>query len=334
MGRKKKTDDPLNDEYKKPPTPQQRRKRREAFERVVLNMSENTFYEDTMGRELATRIIHTVESYPNQYYRPEDQFISAIDNIDLTDFKTALIPVEKFDNSNFLDNNEEYYDFSATLSLNGGDVKAYHILLDNLKKYKQMKFRPATKEEKQEDKKRKQEANEASESTARLTQAEAITLGAKSSRENKKKTSQAKLDLAEALSREYTPFIIMNYASLNDAGSGVRFIYDYYDGGEISGHDGIPSISIAMELDTIHDDYGTVTNIEWSYIITFHTATEAKPKDSELKRVYNGMKVLAREASASIGIAPIEILEVENEEDPRIARRKRTAKEVRKGIIS
>lgn len=84
-------------------------------------------------------------------------------------------------------------------------------------------------------------------------------------------------------------------------GSGVRFSFDLYDGGELSGSEDVPSVSALIELSRAPERR---TGLLWEYVIVVHSNENKKPKDALIKSEYLKMQEFMRSIAVSMGILP------------------------------
>lgn len=84
--------------------------------------------------------------------------------------------------------------------------------------------------------------------------------------------------------------------------NGIGFMFDMYDGGEISGNAKVPSATASIELSKDMNEGGPV--LKWEYVIVMHSGENKKPKDTVIKSEYLKLQNFMRSIIVTFGILP------------------------------
>lgn len=83
---------------------------------------------------------------------------------------------------------------------------------------------------------------------------------------------------------------------------GLAFVFDMYDGGELSGNAGAPSASVFVEI--MKDYTQDPVKLKWEYVVSMHVDDNKKPKDVQIKSEYLKLQSFMRAIIVTMGILP------------------------------
>lgn len=85
--------------------------------------------------------------------------------------------------------------------------------------------------------------------------------------------------------------------------TGIGFMFDMYDKGEVSGNIDVPSATASIELSKERSENGEYV-LKWEYVITMHSEENKKPKDTVIKSEYMKLQAFMRAIIVTLGILP------------------------------
>lgn len=260
------------------------KKKQTAQRQIDINLATKPTEIKVCGRKALQTIISPMEPYSTKFMSPDDQFVLAVDRVDSPEVKNALMP-EFIPTDDFIDPKAKTgYDYAAHLSLNFGDKDSLHTLEAKtasaaLRCYM---FGDGKSGERTEKEKSEYE---------NMSDEEIIEGIVKSAYYGKNITEKDLGNIDFVLEYKY------------ESDYELKFVFDLYDGGEMSGNPKIPSISASFVVVNEYDQY-TNEQKKWEYVITLHVDENKKPKDAVIKQSYLKLQRFMRAIIVTMGILP------------------------------
>lgn len=245
------------------------KKRQHAQEQIDANLALVPYIKDMFGQEMIVTPLSRMDTYSTKFMDVKDQVVLAVDKIDAPEVKAGMIPT-KVDVSNYLIDANEVEKVKASLETdNTEDSPQPEILYDYA-------------------------------TTLSLNDGD---LGAFKTMRAKIANDVKRYYFFEAIQEDQVcsedDFVIAYLKKTSE--TGIGFMFDLYDKGELSGHELIPSASAAVILTKKSDRR---EDIVWEYVITMHSAENKKPKDAVIKSEYLKLQEFMRPIIVSMGILP------------------------------
>ena len=257
------------------------KKRQIAQEQIDANLSSKAIEIDVCGKKALQTIISRMDPYSTKFMSPDDQFVLAVDRVDAPEVKTALMP-EFMPTDGYLNPSvKDEYDYAAHLSLNFGDKDALYTLeaKESAAPVRCYMFADGGN-------------GDYPDGTAdNVSMEEAKAAIAESPWRGKDITEEDLEDIEFVLEYKYQD----EYE--------LKFIFDLYDGGKISGDPKVPSISASFVVVNEYNQY-TQERKKWEYVITLHVDENKKPKDAVTKENYLKLQRFMRAIIVTMGILP------------------------------
>lgn len=245
------------------------KKRQHAQEQIDANLALVPCAKEMFGQEMIVTPLSRMDTYSTKFMDVKDQVVLAVDKIDAPEVKAGMIPT-KVDISNYLIGEKEAEKVKASLEAdNTEDSPQSEILYDYA-------------------------------TTLSLNDGDLgafKTMRAKITNDVKRYYFFETIQEDQVCSKD--DFVIAYLKKTSE--TGIGFVFDLYDKGELSGHELIPSASAAVVLTKKSDRR---EDIVWEYVITMHSAENKKPKDAVIKSEYLKLQEFMRPIIVSMGILP------------------------------
>lgn len=247
------------------------KKRQVAQAQIDRNLSFKSEDKDVMGETMLATPLALMETYSTKFMDVGDQLVLAVDKIDAPEVKAGMIPRK------------------ADLS---------HYFYEEPEEEEAAVVDPAATED--------EDTEEASDPIYDYATALSLNDGDY----NAFKTLSAKItadkrryyffdEIEEGMVTAKGDYVIAYVKKVG--ANGLGFVFDLYDGGEMSGNELIPSASASVVLTKKGN---RKEDVVWEYIITMHYNENKKPKDAAIKAEYLKLQEFMRSIIVTMGILP------------------------------